>query len=511
VASVNGVGGKSAFEYDEKMDEDERRHQRFNRAHLSAAKAIIIDEISTLGQRGTAENDGAMRKGSISEVEPWGGKHAILVGDFLQLPPVCDRASYEDKVTLKKSLENLEGRFTWENINKVVLLTQQQRQIAAEAQPWHQLLTRLSEGTCTQADFERLEKHVIGDNDNATRLARTPRFQRAPIIVSRNLARMAICNEYLQSYAKVTGKRMFVSRARDKLAQGRSPGPQMKKKLLDKPDNKTNFHAGKLLLVEGMEVMLKTNLSVKRRLTNGSRGKLLSIIFDKRENQTLIDQAPMDQAYGLQYQPTCLLVHFPESTANLPGFPEKVVPVYPIMKDFIHYTTIKTGDKNLVTGKDVTRKTKTVKRTQLPVLSAKAITDYVIQGSTMSEGIIDLTTSAFVTYDCNKRLDPKSKNKFTQQCSDHPAKAYVPASRFRSEDDFLILRRFSIEALKRKPPESYYTFQEKLVRIARATQAEFDQRHKRQQTDEELSEAEDDDGPPRKKQKTSRSNSSDGT
>jgi len=152
---------------------------------------------------------------------------------------------------------------------------------------------------------------------------------------------MALSQNFLLSYARRTKRRMFVSLAKDKLGGGWIPRPRMRLNLWNLQDGQTQFHAGKLLLVEGMELVLRINIHVSGNVVNGSQGTLLSIILDDRENKQAIEATPIDQPYYLDYQPTCLLVHFPTSRDQLEGFPPGVIPIYPMTKEFQHSTTVR--------------------------------------------------------------------------------------------------------------------------------------------------------------------------
>src|SRR4051812_22632064 len=114
--------------------------------------------------------------------------------------------------------------------------------------PFFELLERAADGKCTAADHETLSTHVITTNADSAARARTPRFRNARIIVSRNLLRMAINNEFTCNFARATKARVFVSVAVDLLARQVEPGPIMRMNLLDLPDGQTNHHLGKLLL-----------------------------------------------------------------------------------------------------------------------------------------------------------------------------------------------------------------------------------------------------------------------
>ena len=464
VASLTGTGqGRHGLETEDDNGEA-KRSSRYSNPQLLAAKFVIIDEASTLGQRGLAEQDAAMRRnrGSLSD-QPFGGTHIVFAGDFRQLPPVADTPLYAAPAKLPKALERVQGRYAWSQVEHVVLLTKQNRQSSSDeaTRAFLERLTRLSTGSCTRADYEWFRTRTIGENDEATRLASTPRFQRAPMVVSRNLVRMIISNEYLLSFARQTRLRLLVSVARDLVStkQGRfQPLPRLRRSLLDLHDGKVGFHTGKLALAEGMQIVLKHNVATAARLTNGARGQLLRIVLDEREDAAEIDRSPVDQPYFLRYLPQYLLVHFPDCSLQLPGLPTGVVPLFPLEKTFQHRckVTVPAGDGQ--PSDEV--QSKRVARMQFPILSGKALTDYTVQGLTLDAGVVDLATKSSVA----------GRNR---KSTAHPAVAYVPLSRFRSPDDFLILRDFPYSAITRPPPPELQRFLDELASKAVVTARRF--------------------------------------
>ena len=526
LASLTGMVTDVAADYEEAMEQRSMQTNRKVKPLLRVAKFLFIDEISTLDQHGFLAQDQAIREGSGAPAEiRFAGLHIAGFGDWYQLPPAVGRPQSElwgKKASAaiaamlaaakqsgqqvanaagksRSKSRQVEVRTFWDELTHAVFLTEQMRQWRPEDRPWAELLERLRVGKCTDQDYITLSGRVIANSDNkeAQRLALTPKFSQAPIIVHNHDIRTAIANEYLQDYARKSSKRMYIVLAIDKIQGGKTPKPRMQRHLLDLNEGKTRQHAGKLLLVEGMEILHKTNLLTSHHITNGAKGILLGIAFHDDENQTAIKRSPLSEPYILRFQPRCLFVFFPQSTVKFPNFPPGVVPIFPTRKWFDYKSTVEWTEHvkpdeprlgatrgadpdrlsipadssiphgapstahieyaaNQVSAQPVLKadkplllkratKTRRVTRTQFAIQSSKALTEYAVLGDTLTNGGIILFHHA-------KRV------KAGEQMSGHPAFAYVPASRFERMEDMLILRPFPKQVLTRSLPEDLQIF-----------------------------------------------------
>jgi hypothetical protein len=115
---------------------------------------------------------------------PFGGINIVFAGDFSQLPPVGESRLFSQinthHVRTRQGQENIFGKLLWLSVKTVVILDQVIRQ---SDKTFVELLHRLRQGRCTDADYDLLNTrqlkkiNIMNENDN---------WRRAPIIVSNN-------------------------------------------------------------------------------------------------------------------------------------------------------------------------------------------------------------------------------------------------------------------------------------------------------------------------------------
>lgn len=119
---------------------------------------FIIDEMSMVGRRFLAIVDLRLRQ-TFSEYSniPFGGRSIIIVGDFGQLPPVCDLPMYSRDPCAADHLSE-DGRIAYSQFQEAYKLEAVQRQIgnSDEQRQFRDLLFRLRDGESTQSDWELL-------------------------------------------------------------------------------------------------------------------------------------------------------------------------------------------------------------------------------------------------------------------------------------------------------------------------------------------------------------------
>ena len=87
----------------------------------SKVKYIILDEISTCGQRQLAFIDDPLRQASGQLDKPAGGYNIILIGNQAQLPPVGDAPLYvEPRYNHTKKLQ---GYTFYKQFDKTIILS----------------------------------------------------------------------------------------------------------------------------------------------------------------------------------------------------------------------------------------------------------------------------------------------------------------------------------------------------------------------------------------------------
>lgn len=211
--------------------------------------------------------------------------------------------------------------------------------------------------------------------------------------------------------------------------------PDLNRRLLALPDNKTEHLPGYLPLVPGMPVLLQENIACELGLSNGTRGIFRKLVYTETPNSdTSFNQEkfPIDTVFIRD--PQYALVEISKSKINkLDSLDPLIVPIPLIEKTFTVDLEKLYSDKAHAVKLLKSNKLKTtisVKRKALPLIPAYSITTHKSQGQTLPKIVIDLN------------MPPGQVE---------VASAYVPLSRVQQLTDLVILQDFNISALQVKP------------------------------------------------------------
>ena len=353
---------------------------------------FFIDEISMIGCKMLYQISEALieAKGNTS---PFGGINLIVAGDFAQLPPVGESRltasidTSQSRQTSKRGQENVFGKLLWLSMNKVVILKQNMRQSGPENAPLVDLLTRLREGRCTNKDYELLSSRVL-QNMNVD----WGKWKNTPIIVSENAQKDALNIRAAEAFARKTNQPLHWYHAIDTHQRNIVTDPTLNAYLEKLNSGVTNQRLGKIPLVIGMPVMITQNYDVENGIVNGCTGILKTIRYQKN-------------AQGIRYATSCVV-----ESSTITGAPLSTLEPHQavVLQDTITMTF-----RHPYSGKKCT-----IRRTQLPILPAFAMTAHKAQGQTMEKVLVDLES-------CKGTESP-----------------YVMVSRVTSLEGLLILRPF---------------------------------------------------------------------
>ena len=353
---------------------------------------LFVDEVSMIGCNLLLQIHEALvdAKGCT---DPFGGVSIIFAGDFAQLPPVGQTKLFSRIKSSKEAI--IFGQLLWKSVTTVVMLTEQMRQAGPDNQPFVELLLRLREGRCSGEDHDLLNTRMLSAAfDGGDREL----WRDAPIIVYSNAIKDAINLQSTLAFARRTGQQINWYHASDTY-KGLPIGDDAIVELLDTlPSNKTGGRVGALPLVLGMPVVITENFDVAGGVVNGSTGTLRHVRYRLGDD-------------GKRYLISCI-VELPDFTGEaLPHLPPKHLPIIPNevdMKPFRHPNS----------GRSCT-----IRRHQIPLDAAFAITAHKAQGQTMKRAIVDLNS-----------------------CVGTEA-AYVMVSRCTHLDGLLVLRPFPISKI----------------------------------------------------------------
>jgi hypothetical protein len=197
---------------------------------------LFIDEISMVGCALLYDISSALSAAKGSTLA-FGGINLIFAGDFSQLPPVGQSRLYahidpdaKKKPQKKRSgirtakagteigQKDIFGKLLWLFVKTVVLLTEIVRQSGAENELFLELLGRLRDGRCTEADFQTLNSRLLSNLDIDWT---TEPWKNAPIIANENHMKDELNIKAARAFAKATGQKLHWYYAWDKIGKVR--------------------------------------------------------------------------------------------------------------------------------------------------------------------------------------------------------------------------------------------------------------------------------------------------
>jgi hypothetical protein len=350
---------------------------------------LFVDEVSMIGCSLLLQIHEALVDAK-GRTEPFGGVNVIFAGDFAQLPPVSQTKLFSQAKSAKET--TVFGQLLWRSIETVVMLTEQMRQVGTGNERFVEMLSRLRDGRCTQADYDllntRLLSNVLDDGSQT-------QWQCVPIVVYTNAIKDAINLQATKTFAKRTGREIYWYHAVDTYRGNPIEDEAINNVLDTMPSNKTGGRLRVLPLVLGMPIVVTQNFDVAGGIVNGSTGFLRRVRYR-------VDGA------NRRYLTSCI-VELPDATADaLPNLPPNHFAVLP---DNAEMKSLRHPNSGLSC---------TLRRYQVPVDAGFAITAHKAQGQTLEAVIVDLAS-----------------------CIGMEA-AYVMVSRCTSLDGLRILRPFPI-------------------------------------------------------------------
>ena len=359
-------------------------------ARWSHVKWVIIDEVSMMSNKMLDIVNMRCQELKRNKLD-FGGLNVILFGDLYQLPPVRPNGSAVFRKDDRKGTNQLpQGYNLWHQF-RYFELKENQRQ--GKENPFVGLLNRLRVGELTEQDFEQLEQRWIRDPEDPD--PDDARFSNYLHIFPNN-KRVDNHNQLkIRELTKVSRSRLYRIRATD-VYNARDPqaGRKAEDKHIHPKKDKCGGLPQEILLCENARVMLIRNIDVSRGLVNGSMGIVKKIHWPFLYRDQL---KPGDQ-------PESVEIEFESSVAGIAPMTEKVYPI----------TTYFTG-----------RCRRHIDRTMIPLVLCWAVTCHKVQGLTLKEGVVCLSTRLFAK-----------------------GQAYVALSRFRTLDSFRIIELAKSKLMK---------------------------------------------------------------
>jgi hypothetical protein len=303
---------------------------------------------------------------------------------------------------------------------------QLRQQIRVDDPVWADLLQHVRYGNCRKHHLDLLRNLIITNpNSPQTNYNEEP-WKSAVLITPRHAVRRLWNTAAAKKTCVNNGKPLLLSTAID-LVDGKPLSLAERFGVLTKAGEKKDGgeeRAGLMKTVEltiGMPVMVTLNVHTELDIANGSRGEIVGIVLHPLEK----DRKEGDCIWNLTRPPSYILIRLLRTKIqHLSDLPAKVVPISPITKSF---------------SIDVAGTKKTVTRTQLPITSAYAFTDYRAEGQTIVPAIVDIgrPPTGGIT----------------------PFNIYVALSRAKGRDGIRLLRDFD-ERLLQQHPSEYLRFED---------------------------------------------------
>ncbi|CAK1598246.1 unnamed protein product [Parnassius mnemosyne] len=274
------------------------------RDQLKDVSLIIIDEISMISNVTLLYIH--LRLVSIFNVDEWfGGRHIIVFGDLLQLPPVHEDPTY--KILAFSDVEKLVGSLSysnlWTDLFNYEELTINMRQKADKS--YAELLSRMRIGAVTADDIKLLEKRKINIDSSLSyhdRLNEICNYINK--LPSDTVCLVPTCNQcdLINSVMldRIQSEEIVLT------ANDHIDCPKFLKKkaanILSSIEEDASRSAGlpKIIKIKvGVKVMLRRNIDVTLGLVNGAIGTVKSISKSIESNQ--IQFINIDFATGTEY------------------------------------------------------------------------------------------------------------------------------------------------------------------------------------------------------------------
>ena len=235
--------------------------------------------------------------------------------------------------------------------------------------------------------------------------------------------------------------------------------PDLTKRLLALPDNKTEHLPGYLPLAPGMPVLLQENIACELGLSNGTPGVFRELIYDQTSGYTTgSDEGIFTNDTLFVRNAHYALIEIPKSKMRkLDSLDSLIIPVPVIEKTFEVNLEKLYADKGPIMKMFREKKLNTtisVKRQGLPLVPAYSITTHKSQGQTLPKIVIDLNMPPGMV---------------------EVASAYVPLSRVQRLTDLVILQDFSVSALQVKPSKRQIAELDRLAAIYEQTKRRYAQ------------------------------------
>jgi hypothetical protein len=408
-----------------------RLQHAINDKHFAPLDLVVIDEVSMMSKTEWLKLDKLLRRYKQVPNVPFGGVHMVLVGDFLQMPPVKADPIYIDPAEKAKvKTADIEGFELWRKFTTVVVLEESVR--FRHDPEWGEGCRLARLGQWTPGFIKLINSRVLSRHDRAESPPAALRDEigaDAVFVTPENATRLAINNAFVAKTAAMLPTDMFPVRvtANFKGALNRLSQSDLRY-VMSLPDNRFGRMAPYLDLIDGMPIQVTQNVSTAKGIANGTLGSLEFVHFPDSTRFRLVHDGASNTIVQLPDQSpdyAMLRVPRPRPTAIRPGLDPELFPVFFATEAYMKSTI------TLPKAPDGQPRSITVKPQQLPFVCAVGSTVYKVQGETLQSMVV---------------MDWKS----SQRVVNKPQQTYILVSRVTSRNALIALRLLP-ESLQRGP------------------------------------------------------------
>ena len=349
-----GIAGNGSWQKELKGEKARRLEEQWRSVVL-----LIVDEISFIGRTFFARMHFRLQQGKsryFSETgrnpdrHTFGNVSIILVGDFGQLEPIDDLSMVAKETRPQDLRKDLRprwkhmrfGKLLVEDFKEAFMLKKIHR--SKDDMWWTESCLRLRDFACTKEDYDAWKQHDLDRGNAVWKKERREHFENEAVWLCARCEDVGARN----------GRKLRQLVERDKQVLHRIRAVHQGSKHARKQPAKAFEGLRDVLhLVRGCKVMLTRNVAYHYGLANGTRGKLIGIVYTDA---------------GFKAPPEAIVIEVEDYTG--PAFysdEPKWVPILPM-------TSVKEGTRMM--------------RTQFPVVAGFALTVNKAQGLTLKEGVV---------------------------------------------------------------------------------------------------------------------------
>jgi len=410
--------------------------------------ALVIDEVSMMSKPQLLRLDKLLRAYKQVLNVPFGGVHVVLVGDFLQMPPVGADAIFVEYCEKRHpSVSDVDGFNLWRQFTTAVVL---EESVRFRSDPeWGEGCRQARLGEWTPAFVRIINARVMQQKDAASDLAPDG----SVFVTPENAKRLAINNAFIAQVASKLPANEYPLRV---LANFKGALNTLSRSdvayVLGLPDNRFGRLAPYLDLIDGMPVQVTQNVGTAKGVANGTLGDLDSVHFASEPDFRLVRDGATGMIVRMASEPPAyalLRLPRPRAVPLRPGLDAELFPVFfateAYSKSKIPLPAAPSGQRRYLE----------VKPQQFPFVCAVGSTVYKVQGETLQSMVVVDWTS-------------------TNNIINKPQQSYLLVSRVTSRNAFLSLSPFTAKLAKwSKPPQNALDEEKRLTDLSNLTLAAY--------------------------------------